>query len=270
MSKIRHIIAAHSSVWQTVSTLVASLMYASLGTAQTLPDTIAKIKPSVVGIGTFQKTRSPATLSSGTGFVVGDGRHAITNAHVVAKDLNIDHLETFVVILGNPDGTEVRSAQVVATDRARDLALVKFDGERLQALVIGNSADLREGQDLAFTGFPIGTSLGLFPATHRATLAAIVPIVRPGITSRQLNPRMINQLRSSAYGVLQLDATAFPGNSGSPLYDPVTGRVYGVINSVFIQGTREQAITSPSGITYAIPSIHVLELMQQAKLAQPQ
>jgi S1-C subfamily serine protease len=111
-------------------------------------------------------------------------------------------------------------------------------------------------------------ALGLYPATHKATLAAIVPIARPGITAKQLNPRMISRLRSSAYGVLQLDATAFPGNSGSPLYDPATGRVYGIVNSVFVQGTREQAITRPSGITYAIPSIHVLELMQQAKIAQ--
>jgi S1-C subfamily serine protease len=76
---------------------------------------------------------------------------------------------------------------------------------------------------------------------------------------------MINRLRNSAYNALQLDATAFPGNSGSPLYDPVTTRVYGVINSVFVQGTREQLITRPSGITYAIPSVHVQQLLDQAK-----
>jgi hypothetical protein len=40
--------------------------------------------------------------------------------------------------------------------------------------------------------------------------------------------------------------------------------VYGIINSVFIQGTREQAISRPSGITYAIPSIHIRDVLEQA------
>jgi S1-C subfamily serine protease len=268
MPKTRHIDFLANIVRPIAMTLLLCLLHASPGIAQTLPETIARIKPSIVGIGTFQKTRSPATVFNGTGFVVADGRHAITNAHVVAKDLNIERLEGLIVLVGSAEGAEGRPSQIVAVDRARDLALLRFEGEPVPALIVGDSADLREGQDLAFTGFPIGMALGLYPATHKATLAAIVPIARPGITAKQLNPRMISRLRNSAYGVLQLDATAFPGNSGSPLYDPATGRVYGIVNSVFVQGTREQAITRPSGITYAIPSIHVLELMQQAKIAQ--
>jgi len=223
-----------------------------------------------VGIGTFQKTRSPATAFNGTGFVVGDGRHVITNAHVVARELDIDRLESQIVLVSGAEGTDNRPAQIVAVDRSRDLALLRFEGAPVPALTIGNSSELREGQDLAFTGFPIGMALGLYPATHRATLAAIVPIARPGITARQLNPRMINRLRDSAYVVLQLDATAFPGNSGSPLYDIVTGRVYGIVNSVFVQGTREQAISRPSGITYAIPSVQLLDLLQSTKLGPAQ
>jgi S1-C subfamily serine protease len=108
-------------------------------------------------------------------------------------------------------------------------------------------------------------ALGLYPATHRATVAALVPIARAGVTARQLNPRMIKRLRDSAYVIFQLDATAYPGNSGSPLFDPATAEVYGIVNSVFIQGTREQAITHPSGITYAIPSIHVRHLLEQPR-----
>lgn len=249
---------------------LAMTISGSLCAAQTLPDAIARIKPSIVGIGTFQKTRSPATIFNGTGFVVADGRHAVTNVHVVAKDLNIERLEGLVILVGSGEDAEGRAAQIVAVDRARDLALLRFEGDPVPALVVGDSGELREGQDLAFTGFPIGMALGLYTATHKATLSAIVPIARPGITAKQLNPRMISRLRNSTYGVLQLDATAFPGNSGSPLYDPVTTRVYGIVNSVFVQGTREQAITRPSGITYAIPSIHVLELIQQAKLIQAQ
>ena len=119
---------------------------------------------------------------------------------------------------------------------------------------------------LAFTGFPIGMALGLYPATHRATLAALVPIARAGVTARELNPRMVARLRDSAYVVFQLDATAYPGNSGSPLYHPASGEVFGIVNSVFIQGTREQVISRPSGITYAIPSIHIRDVLEQAQV----
>ena len=112
-------------------------------------------------------------------------------------------------------------------------------------------------------------ALGLYPATHRATLAALVPIARAGITARQLNPRMVARLRNSAYTVFQLDGTAYPGNSGSPLYDPSTGQVFGIINSVFVQGTREQAISRPSGISYAIPAVHIRRLLEQAGVTGP-
>lgn len=269
MSKTRHRLRRRSIVAAHRLTFGFALLHIGLAQgADSLPDAIARIKPSIVGIGTFQKTRSPASVFNGTGFVVADGRHAITNAHVVAKDLNTERLEGLIVLVGGAQDTEGRPAQIVALDRARDLALLRFEGDPVPALTVGDSNDLREGQELAFTGFPIGMALGLFPATHKATLAAIVPIARPGITAKQLNPRLVSRLRASPYVVLQLDATAFPGNSGSPLYDPSTTRVYGIINSVFIQGTREQAITQPSGITYAIPSVHVLEMMQAAKLTQ--
>lgn len=265
-----HTVSATTLRWIRPIALGALLFVRPDVAAETLTETIAKIKPSIVGIGTFQKTRSPATVFSGTGFVVADGRHAVTNAHVVSRELNGERLEALVVLVRGADEADGRSAQIVAVDRSRDLALLRFEGNPVPPLHIGDSSDLREGQDLAFTGFPIGMALGLYPATHRATLAAIVPVARPGITAKQLNPRMIARLRDSAYVVLQLDATAFPGNSGSPLYDPTTGRVYGIVNSVFVQGTREQAITRPSGITYAIPSLHMLELLQSAKVSQVQ
>ena len=237
--------------------------------AAALPDSVAKIKPSVVAIGSFQITRTPPTTFSGTGFVVADGRHVITNAHVLPRELKVEHKESLVVLTGGSDGAENRRAQIIAIDRGRDLAVLLVDGPPLPALTIGDSSSVREGQELAFIGFPVGMALGLFPATHRATLAALVPIARAGITAKQLNPRMIKRLRDSAYVVFQLDATAYPGNSGSPLFDPETAQVYGVINSVFIQGTREQAISRPSGITYAIPSVHILDVLEQAKVRIP-
>jgi serine protease Do len=109
--------------------------------------------------------------------------------------------------------------------------------------------------------------LGFHPATHRGAVAAITPVALPGITAKQLTAQTINRLRNTGYRVFQLDGTAYPGNSGSPLYDPVDGTVYGIINAVFVQGTREAAISRPSGITYAIPSQHIRELLQRAKVA---
>ena len=63
--------------------------------------------------------------------------------------------------------------------------------------------------------------------------------------------------------MFQLDATAYPGNSGSPLYDGNTGLVIGVINSVFVKGAKENVLRDPSGITYAIPARYVQELLKR-------
>jgi S1-C subfamily serine protease len=65
--------------------------------------------------------------------------------------------------------------------------------------------------------------------------------------------------------VFQLDATSYPGNSGSPVYDPASGEVVGVLNMVFVKGTKESALTNPSGISYAIPSRHLQALIDAAR-----
>lgn len=231
-----------------------------------LAQTIERIKPSVVGVGTVLKTRSPQIHFVGTGFAVADGRHVVTNAHIVAKPLDTDKMETRIVLVSRNGEPQPRAAALLAINRAHDLALFKIDGDPLPALKLGDSAGVREGQQLVFTGFPIGMILGFHPATHRGMVAAITPVALPGITARQLNELTISRIRESAYKVFQLDGTAYPGNSGSPLYDPANGMVYGIINSVFVQGTRENAISQPSGITYAIPSRHIRELLQTAKL----
>ena len=231
-----------------------------------LVETIEHIKPSVVGIGTFQKTRSPAVAFLATGFAVADGQHVVTNAHVIAAPLDAEKMETRIVLVSGQGGPRAVDAQVVALDKDHDLALLRIAGDPLPALKLGASENIREGTNLAFTGFPIGMVLGFHPGTHRGMVAAITPVALPGLAARQLDTRMISRLRSAAYNVFQLDGTAYPGNSGSPLYDPDDGIVYGIINSVFVQGTREAAIGHPSGITYAIPSQYIRELLQREKL----
>ena len=64
---------------------------------------------------------------------------------------------------------------------------------------------------------------------------------------------------------MQLDATAYPGNSGSPLYDPASGKVVGVLNMVLVKESRENVLSQPSGITYAIPVQPLIELLGSVK-----
>ena len=228
-----------------------------------LPQTVAAIKPSIVGIGTQVQTRSPAIVFSGTGFVVGDGRSVITNAHVVPNQLDGARLEQLGIVVPDGAGVRFRAAQLVALDRQHDLAHLRFDGPPMPTLRLGNASMAAEGQALAFTGFPLGMVLGLYPATHRALLAAITPVMQPSASARRLDARAVTQLQRSPFSIYQLDGTAYPGNSGSPLYDPDSGQVLGVINMVFVKGLKETAITAPSGITYAIPVRHVQELLDR-------
>ncbi len=231
--------------------------------AGSLPETIAKVKPSIVGIGTFHPTRAPRSRLYGTGFVVGNGRHVVTNDHVVNKPLDIEHQERWVVFVGHGATPAVRGARTVVIDREHDLTLLEIEGKALPAMTLGQSSRVREGELYAFTGFPIGAILGLYPATHRGLIAAITPIVIPKDRAEQLDLASIQRLRNP-YDVFQLDATAYPGNSGSPLYDIETGAVVGVINQVFVKETKESVLSEPSGITYAIPATFVKQLLERA------
>ncbi len=241
--------------WQLAWLAVAT------ATAATLPETIVRVKPSIVGVGTMQRTRRPPGRFVGTGFVVGDGRHVVTNAHVVPETLATEKREFLAVLVGGPR-PEVRRARKVAADRVHDLALLAIDGKPLPALRIGDSARVREGELYAFTGFPIGMVLGMRPVTHRGIVSAITPIAIPQRRGRDLDPKLIRRLRNP-YLVFQLDATAYPGNSGSPLYDPASGAVVGVVNSVFVKESKEHVLDRPSGISYAIPATYVRALLER-------
>jgi len=224
---------------------------------------VPTVKRSVVGVGTFERTRSPSTVFVGTGFVVGDGLSVITNAHVVPEKLDEARMEQLGIVTSDGDTVRFRPAQLVARDNEHDLAHLRLSGPPLPALKLGDSDNVAEGQSLAFTGYPLGMVLGLHAATHRATLAAITPVVMPSLSSRKLDVRQLVQLQRTSYDIFQLDGTAYPGNSGSPVYDPASGEVWGVINAVFVKGLKETAISAPSGITYAIPVKYVKNLMQQ-------
>jgi S1-C subfamily serine protease len=216
-----------------------------------------------VAVGTYQTTRRPPSLFRGTGFVIGDGRYVATNNHVLPDVLDEANRERLAIFAGQGTAQDMRTAKVVARDLEHDLALLEIAGAPLKPLRL-HEGSTREGQEVAFTGFPVGMVLGLYHATHRGIVAAITPVVIPGFGGKDLSPQAIKALREP-FDVYQLDATAYPGNSGSPLYDPETGEVIGVINSVFVKKTKEAVLTDPSGITYAIPAKFVKALLSRAR-----
>ncbi len=226
-------------------------------------DTLDAVKPGVVGVGTFNPTGSPRANLKGTGFAVLDGRHVVSCAHIFDRLLDTEKKETHAIFIGRDRQVNVRTAKIIALDKARDLALLKIEGPALQALKLGESSRAREGWQLYFTGYPIGSVLGLNPSTHRAGLAAIIPIFTPVQHASQLNARTLKQAKD-AFEVFELDAIAYPGNSGSPVWHPDTGEVLGVVNSVYVKGAKEAALSAPSGISYAIPAKYVQELLERA------
>lgn len=230
--------------------------------ASELPDTLEKIKPAIVGIGTYQRTRTPPAIFRGTGFVIGDGLHVLTNAHVIPEAVDKTKFETLAVFTRDGEKQSVRQALEIAADESHDIALLKIGGSPLPSMQLGNSGKVREGEQYAFTGYPIGMVLGLNPVTHRGIISAISPIAIPAHGSQRLNSKMIRRL-AEAYDVFQLDATAYPGNSGSPLYDIGSGEVIGIINKVFVQETKENLLERPSGISYAIPIRYAISLLKE-------
>jgi len=227
-----------------------------------LPALIARIRPSVVVVGFYRETQSPRFTFRGTGFVVGDGNLLITSAHVVQGDSDDPTGRALMVQSREPAGVlKPRRAEVVDIDQGHDLALVRFDGAALTALELAKSGSVREGSAVALMGFPMGGALGFTAVTHRGIVSAITPIALPSPTARQLDGATISRLREGTFEILQLDATAYPGNSGGPLFDAETGAVVGVVSMVTLKGTRESALTNPSGITYAIPIEHVEQLI---------
>ncbi|MDO6687755.1 MULTISPECIES: S1 family peptidase [unclassified Agarivorans] len=234
----------------------------SAGALSDLADTIERIKPSVVGVGTYNKLNSPRANLRGTGFVVGP--HLIaTNAHVIPKSLNQQQNEKLVVFVGQGRSPEIRIASLVASNRKHDLALLKIEGKALKAMGLSNKK-VREGELYAFTGFPIGAVLGLYPVTHRGIISSITPVVIPARNASELNLAQLKRLKSP-YNIYQLDATAYPGNSGSPLYHPETGAVIAIINKVFVKTTKEAVLADPSAISYAIPVTHLKQLINSLK-----
>ncbi len=246
------------------SVFIALVISCKATVAAPLVYTIEEIKKSIVAVGTYMPKRSPKGVFLGTGFAIGDGRLIVTNAHVLPKNIDTKSIETVAVFFRQDKQVRMLKAKAVAIDKEHDIAILKLTSGVLPAMEINQSV-VREGQNIAFTGFPIGMVLGLHPVTHRGIVSAISPVVLPVLNSRQLNAKLLKRLRAP-YNVYQLDATAYPGNSGSPVYNVETGKIIGIVNKVFIKETKETILSKPSGITYAIPIRYLNDLLKQYNL----
>ncbi len=165
--------------------------------------------------------RGPAT---GSGFVVDNAGHILTNAHVVA---GADRIR---VALGS-DKSFV-DATKVGEDPSTDLALLKVnvDSSKLHPLPLGSSSKLNVGDPVVAIGNPFGLD--------RTVTSGIVSALQRQIDAPN---------HFTIDNVIQTDAPINPGNSGGPLLD-AGGRVIG-INSQIETGGGGGSV----GIGFAIP-----------------
>ncbi len=158
----------------------------------------------------------------GSGFLITNDGHIITNAHVVGTGATakVRFEQGFSL-----DG------QVVKVNRDFDLALIKVPGNDLPALALGNDADLQLGQELYAIGTPLDKSLG--------------QTVTRGILSGR------REIEGCKY--LQTDVPINPGNSGGPLIG-ADGKVMGV-------ATLKIKAAGVEGIGFGVPITTALEML---------
>ena len=142
-----------------------------------------------------------------------------------------------------------REARIVAMDPGTDLALLKITGASLPALRIGDSDMVKEGQPILMSGFPIGSALGPFVATHRGIIAAIAPIAIPRRNPAVSTLRLIRRLAQGHIQHLPTRRNRVLGNSGGPIYDAVTEDVFGIVDMVLLKATKEAANLSRTGVS---------------------
>lgn len=231
-------------------------------------EAVARIRPSVVGIGSYNFRDRPTVQYAGTGFVVEDGLMVVTNQHVVEAIRGRDQLDQLRVFFPDATAVDGRPATLIAEDRHHDVALLRIGGPAAPAVTL-KDAPPAQGQSVGIMGYPIGLQLGLVPATHRGVIAAIVPAVLPLPTGVKLTPELAEAIRRP-YNLYQLDMVVYPGNSGSPLFDAADGKVIGIINKTLATRTREHLLTNPSGISYAVPIRWVRELILRSNAVHSQ
>ncbi len=170
----------------------------------------------------------------GSGVIMSDRGHILTNNHVIAG------ADAIQVLL--QDGRNAR-ATVIGTDEATDLAVLQIDLPDLPPIQLGDSSELRVGDVVLAIGNPLGFG-------NTVTQGIISALGRYGL---QLN----------AYeDYIQTDAIIHPGNSGGALVD-TRGRLQG-INTLIYTASNNQGGNAATGIgiSLAIPVNLAVFVMQ--------
>ena len=190
--------------------------------------------PAVVSIRVTQERRSrfgiPAEVGGGgSGVIVdADNGYILTNHHVVGE---ADEIEVSLI-----DGRTFE-AELVGSDAATDIAVIKVEAEDLAEMPIGDSNDVRVGDFVIAIGSPYGL-------THTVTSGIVSALGRTGIS------------RDGYEDFIQTDASINPGNSGGALVN-MNGELIG-INSVIISRSGGNV-----GIGFAVPTEIASSIMGQ-------
>ncbi len=175
-------------------------------------DLVEAARPSVVSVRQEVTQTGPngATArgqAAGTGFVLSADGYIVTNNHVIAEG------DTPVVTFA--DGTS-EQATIVAGDPSRDLAVLKVDRTDLVPLAVGDSDELRLGDQLVAVGYALDLNGE--------------PSVTAGILSAK-NRTITEQNGAQLVNLLQTDTAINPGNSGGPLLNG-RGEVVGINTAI--------------------------------------
>jgi len=196
-------------------------------------DVFHQVSPAVVQI--FSVSIDPFTImhrvqhSVGTGFVVDEDGHVVTNAHLV-------HGTSVVMI--STGGETMIPAEIVGIDPISDLAVIKpsESGSDLQKARLGVSDTLDIGEEVLAVGFPFGIG-----KTATRGIISGMERVMPFYTSSWMTP------------LVQTDAAISPGNSGGPLVNRC-GEVVAV---------NTMGASAGQNINFSIPIDTVAEYLPQ-------
>jgi len=210
--------------------------------ATILGDVLSSSKSSLTLVELFEKSEEGVVKiqvdrdgqnrnSQGSGFVYDNLGHIITNAHVV--DGASKATVTFL------DGSQY-DAEIIGKDKFTDIAVIKVSEKPrlLHPLQIGDSSQLRIGEQVAAIGNPFGLS-GSMTSGIVSQMGRLLPSQDSGF---------------SIPDVIQTDAAINPGNSGGPLLN-LRGEVIGI-------NTAIQSISGANtGVGFAIPSNTAIKIV---------
>ncbi|MFE4542197.1 S1C family serine protease [Arthrobacter sp. NPDC056727] len=232
-----------------------------------------KASPSVVTI----KATSGSEGGTGSGIILDDQGHILTNTHVVTLDGSTANAD---IQIRTNDG-RVLSAKVVGTDPLSDLAVIKADNPSgLTPAALGDSGKLNVGDTAVAIGSPLGltgtVTDGIVSTLNRTISVASSAAPKEGTDNSQggdqgfeFAPPGQGQGQSSAnkgsiaINVIQTDAAINPGNSGGALVNS-KGEVIGVNVAIASAGGSSAASgTGNIGVGFSIPINNAKRVAQE-------